>query len=222
MLKPIQCIQRYCPGCQATGFLTTVTEAGLLSLTEPDYDSVLEVDITKWDALDSAFGKSTRKIVQRVMAITYGSCFSYYPSPSLYMEDEVPNRVLESARLSGATIERDHHLILMRWDIPPPCGLPLSDKGLWLSLDLPPWRQLRKEAEDYCRNKGKPIPKADALLRCAKNTARHQHTSYDYPPPHGIRKTLAARGGLTSRGRDAIRSAFDEVIEKTFPHLRGV
>ena len=206
--KSLKCDIVLCPGCQKYELDAEISAAGLSSLSvgDPEPDNAI------WDRLDGAFGIRTREPVQAAMDRSDDYCFGY---PTLYI-DHVAQKTLEDAERSGATIEREHHGIAMRWGLPSPCGiLPLSK--YWIAIDdTVTWGQLRKEARDYCRDDGLPVPKGDDLLSRAKKTVRHKHTTYD-----AVRDTLKSLGRLESRGVDAIRLAFNEEIEQVYPHLKG-
>ena len=206
-----KCGQVLCPGCQKYELSSEISECGLWMLSEGDP----EPDNAKWDKLDVACGIQTRRIVQTAMAFDEYS-FTY---PNLYI-DWVPKWTLEDAERSGATIEIDHpYCIVLRWSLPSPCGiLPLGGRLKYRIAidDTVTWRQLRKEARDYCRGRDKPVPKGNDLLSRMKNTARHRHTNYEE-----ILDFLKSRGGLQQRGVDAIRLAFNEEIEKVYPPLKG-
>ncbi len=208
--KTLKCDKSLCPGCQRYELEAEIMKGGLWMLSVGDP----EPDYTTWDKLDDACGIRTREPVQRAMDVSDDYSFTY---PALYI-DWVPDGILEDAQRSGARIELDPSTIILRWGLPSTCGLlPLGRLKYRIAIDdTVSWRQLRKEARDYCRSNHKPVPKGDELLSRMKKTARHKHTNYE-----DFLAFFKSRGRLESPGVDAIRVAFDEGIEKAYPPLKG-
>ena len=130
--------------------------------------------------------------------------------------DYLTNEDREAAERSGAKViwNKRSHYFSVKWDLPK-CGL-FSSFLYRMELSEVPWQQLRYDAVKYATDRSLSKPEGEALLRCMKNTARHQYSNYENVL--SFHKSLA--GPFTDDGVGAVRSAYNEEIEHIYPDLK--
>ena len=214
ILKRIRCSVPCCESCQREELRRKVywrlAEAGIKTMHEDDES---EVDDAVWDEIDAATGVNTREIVQRIIIHAGGDYCFMYPYLTvdvLTVEDRV------DAERSGAEVTWDERskYYSVRWKLPE-CGL--FSRWLYrMEIDKVPWKQLRRDTVKYATDRNHPKPKGDALLRCMKDTARHQYSNYE--DVLSFHKSLARPFNVN--GVTAVRSAYNEEIERIHPDLK--
>ena len=207
--RKIRCSLPLCESCRPKEFHRKVTER----LSEAGIDSFHEygesqVNDAVWDEIDTAIGIRSREVVQEI--IVWGGEY-YFSYPQLRVDLTTPAR-RKAAKQSGAVVTsegRDGWKI--EWEIPQ-CGV---FSGIYIMdiAEIPP-DQLEREALKYAKDNGKPSPEGAELLRCMKNTVRHQHSNY-----HHFISWHWERQPFTDYGVNAIRGAFNEEIERIYPDL---
>ena len=207
IVRAIHCARAHCKSCREDEWNKAIHEAGLWMMypgSEPEPDSV------KWDEIDTAMGVTTREVVQGIIRYNADYCFSY---PRLSFEWIMPAE-LEAAKRSGAVVTRaDDGFYSIEWEIPE-CGLFGEYK---LGITEVSRERLKRDAVKHARERGKPEPKGRDLLRYMKDTARHRYSNYE-----GFlssRKSL--NQPLTGDGVKAVRSAYNEEIERINPNLKA-
>lgn len=213
--RRIVCARPFCRGCQYHELGQEIYDAGLSSRVLQNFCGV---DVARWDRLDEAMGIRTRPLVEYVASKAgEDACFDYH-IPALYVDDWVLPCIRERVDSAGASVSGRFGVSVISWNLSY-CGLPTISRGISLRIKLVGKEQLRREALDYCKSEGKPEPRdEEELLRCMKNTVRHQYTEYDY-----VRSVFQSRGpGLKPEGVVALRSVFDEEIDRVYPYLASV
>lgn len=211
--KQIRCSLPLCENCQRDEFHRKVyarlAEAGIDSLYE---ENESEVDEGVWDEIDAATGVRTREIVQRIVHAVGEYSFMY---PSLVV-DYLSDADREAVEGSGAEVtwHEDSLYYFIQWELPN-CGL-FSSLSYRMRIDHVTSKELRRDALKHARVEGKPTPKGDALLRSKKNIARHKYSNYD--ELRSWHKSLVRP--LTDEGVRAIRTAYNEEIERMHPDLK--
>lgn len=209
--RKIRCSLPVCESCRPKEFDRKVTErlseAGIYSFHE---DSESQVDDAVWDEIDAALGIGTRELVQEI--ILWGGEY-YFSYPQLRVDLTTPAR-RKAAKLSGAVVTSDgYDGWKIEWEIPQ-CGV---FSGIYImDIEEVPPNQLEREALKYAKDNGKPTPEGPELLRCMKNTVRHQHSNY-----HHFISWHQERQPFTDDGVNAIRGAFNEEIECIYPSLKA-
>ena len=212
--KKIRCSLPLCQSCRRDEFLRKAYsrrhEAGIDSLYE---ENESEVDEAVWDEIDAATGVKTREIVQRIVHAVGEYSFMY---PSLVV-DNLSDADREAAERSGAEVtwHEGSRYYFIQWELPN-CGL-LSSLSYRIRIDHVTSKELRHDALKHARDKGRPTPKGDALLRSKKNIARHKYSNYD--ELRSWHKSLVTP--LTDEGVSAIRDAYNEEIDRLHPDLKA-
>ena len=209
--RKIRCSLPLCESCRTKEFQRKVTdrlsEAGIDTMEE---NRESKVDDGVWDEIDAALGIRTREVVQEIILWGGEYHFSY---PRLYVDLTTPAR-REAAKGSGAVVTSDgHDGWRIEWEIPQ-CGV---FSGIYImDIEEVPLEQLESETFKYAKDNGKPTPEGADLLRCMKNTVRHQHSNYN----HFI-SWHQKRQPFTNDGVKAIRSAYNEEIGRLYPDLKA-
>ena len=208
IIRAIHCERALCKSCRTYEWNETINEAGLGMMFE---GSEPDPDFAKWDEIDVAMGIRTREAVQEITRWNKDYCFRY---PGLTVE-WVTDTERKVAEQSGAILKSEGDgLYFFEWKIPE-CGL--YEGEYKLGIDEIQWNLLHRDALDYVKERGKPEPRGGELLRYLKATARHRYSNYE-----GFlssRKSL--NQPITGDGVKAVRSAYDEEIERINPSLKA-
>ncbi len=206
IVRTIHCNRPLCKSCREDEWHRAIDEAGLWMMYE---GSEPEADPVKWDKIDAAMGIRTREVVQEITRWNKDYCFSY---PFLSVEC-INDAEREAAEQSGAVLTSEGDgLCSFEWKIPE-CGLFGEYK---LGINEIQWEQLRRDTVKYAKERRKLEPKGRDLLRSMKATARHRYSNYE-----GFlssRKSL--NQPLTGDGVKAVRTAYNEEIERFCPNLK--